>query len=169
VQELDRTFQRIADRVAGAGLRAASRAGAETILEQAKANIRDTFVNQSGRLENSGRIELEGARSRQVANILFDVIYAAVHEYGLQDQPITDRQRAFFWAMWAEEGDEMWKALALSETYTIPARPYLRPAIDSKQREALREMARVLAEEIKREARGGRTAATIRGGGRLNY
>jgi hypothetical protein len=64
------------------------------------------------------------------------VEYGAAHEYGLENQRITDRQRRFFWAKWAETGDEMWKALALSETYTIPARPYLRPAVDTAKRDA---------------------------------
>jgi len=66
-----------------------------------------------------------------------EVVWAAVHEFGLDKQIITDRQRAFFWAMWSAEGDEMWKALALSETYTIPARPYLRPAVDTAKHAAM--------------------------------
>jgi hypothetical protein len=62
--------------------------------------------------------------------------HGAVHEFGLEKQVITPRQRRFFWAKFAETGDEMWKALALSETYTIPARPYLRPAADEQKHAA---------------------------------
>ena len=170
VDDLSRQFKRIAEHVAGSGLRAAGHAGASVILAGAKENVRETFVNQTGALENSGRVQQERKnRTNLVSYILFDIVYAAVHEYGLLNQVITDRQRKFFWAMWYESGNEMWKALALSKTYTIPARPYLRPAVDAYQHLAIKEMARVLAVEIKEEARRSTAAVTIRGGGKLNY
>jgi hypothetical protein len=117
------------------------RKGAEVILEEAKANIRANFENQTGALENSGSVVLV---NQFAADVVFDIVYSAVHEYGLENQVITDRQRRFFWAMWYETKDEMWKALALSQTYTIPARPYLRPAVDSHKEKAARVMARAL-------------------------
>jgi len=167
---LTKTLQAIAAQVSGMGLRGAVDASARVILEEAKANIRKNFEPGTGNLENSGRVELERkSRTRLVSNIIFDVVYAAVHEYGLERQPITDLQRGFFWWMHAETGDDMWKALALSRTYTIPARPYLRPAIDSKQREAIAQLALVIAAEIGITARRHRPAATVRGGGKLNY
>lgn len=58
-----------------------------------------------------------------------NVVYAATQEFGLANQVITDKQRRFFWAKWAETGEPMWRALALSYDYTIPAHPYLRPAL----------------------------------------
>jgi len=117
------------------------RQGAEVILEEAKANVRANFENQTGALENSGKVVMV---NQYAANIEFDIVYSAVHEYGLENQPITDRQRRFFWAMWYEDGNEMWKALALSQTYTIPARPYLRPAIDSHKDKAASVMGKAL-------------------------
>jgi phage gpG-like protein len=65
-----------------------------------------------------------------------NVEYAAVQEFGLSDQEITDRQRRFFWAKWSDTNEPMWKALALSRTYTIPAQPYLRPALEQSKAEA---------------------------------
>jgi len=62
-----------------------------------------------------------------------NVEYAAAQEFGLNRQPITDRQRRFFWAKWSETSEPMWKALGLSQTYTIPAQPYLRPAIEQSR------------------------------------
>jgi len=164
VKDLSDQFKKIADHVNRSGLRSAGRAGASVILEEAKRNIRETFVNRTGALENSGRVQLTRlSRTELVSYVLFDIVYAAVHEYGLLNQVITDRQRRFFWAMWYETGHVMWKALALSKTYTIPARPYLRPAIDAKQIAAVKEMARVLAQEIKIAVRRSRPAATVLG------
>jgi len=64
------------------------------------------------------------------------VPYGAAHEFGVT-VTITEKQRDFFWYTFSQTGDEMWKALALSTTYTIPARPYLRPAIDEKSKIAI--------------------------------
>ena len=57
--------------------------------------------------------------------------------------------------MYYETGDEMWKALALSTTYTlaaVPARPYFRPAIDENKKEvslAIKvELARILTRNL---------------------
>lgn len=75
--------------------------------------------------------------------------HGAVHEFG-GTFTITDRQRRFFWAMYAQTNDDMWKALALSQTYTIPPRPYLRPAIDEHKQAALQavgDSVRVKVEE----------------------
>lgn len=77
------------------------------------------------------------------------VPYGAVHEYG-GTFTITDRQRRFFWAKYGETGDDMWKALALSQTYTIPPRPYLRPAIDERKQAAIQaagDSVRAIVEE----------------------
>jgi len=121
------------------------RDGAEIILAAAKENIRATFENQTGALENSGKVVMVG---RLAAVVEFDIVYSAVHEYGLDNQVITDLQRRFFWFKFIGTGDEMWKWLALSRTYTIPARPYLRPAIDTHKGKALHEMAGTLRHEM---------------------
>lgn len=63
-----------------------------------------------------------------------NVIYAAAQEFGFTGV-ITDKQRRFFWAKSADTGNPMWRALALSTEYTIPAHPYLNPALDESKRE----------------------------------
>lgn len=77
-------------------------------------------------------IEVVAINNRQV-NVQTTSPYSAAHEFGVTVE-ITERQRRFFWVMHAETGDDMWKALALSETYTIPERAYWRPAVDSEQK-----------------------------------
>jgi len=146
VRELDYAFRSLANSVGKQGRQRMVEAGAEVILAQAKDNIRATFEIHSGHLLESGHVETSNAG----AEVVFDAVYAAVHEYGLPNQPITDRQRRFFWAMWYEERDSMWKALALSETYTIPARPYLRPAFDTAREKAISAMAKTVRTELRR-------------------
>jgi len=145
VKELTGYFRQLAKEASGKISAAAVRAGAEVILDAAKANVRATFEHQTGALENSGKVVLI---NQYTADVEFDIVYSAVHEYGLENQVITPKQRRFFWAMYGETGEEMWKALALSYSYTIPARPYLRPAIDSHRDKAAHEMAGVLRHEM---------------------
>lgn len=145
VKELKGYFRGLAREAPGKMTAKAVRAGAEVILDAAKANVRANFENQTGALENSGKVVVVNQFS---ANVEFDIVYSAVHEYGLENQVITDRQRAFFWWKYSETGEGMWRALALSKTYTIPARPYLRPAIDSHKDNAAHAMAGVLRHEM---------------------
>lgn len=145
VEDLTGYFRALAREAPGKLTASMVRAGAEVILDAAKANIRETFEHQTGALENSGKVVVI---NQYVADIEFDIVYSAVHEYGLENQVITDRQRRFFWAMFYDTGDEMWKALALSTTYTIPARPYLRPAIDTHKEKAADVMAKNLRHEM---------------------
>jgi HK97 gp10 family phage protein len=141
VKELTGYFRALAREAPGKITAQMVREGAEVILDAAKSNVRANFENQTGALENSGKVVLVNQFS---ADIRFDIVYSAVHEYGLDNQVITPRQRAFFYAKYKETGNEMWFALYLSKTYTIPARPYLRPAIDSHQKKAADVMAKSL-------------------------
>ena len=67
--------------------------------------------------------------------------YVFAQEFGLLNQVITTLQRAFFWAKWFKTQDSMWKALALSKTYTIPAKPHFRPGVDESGHEAAQVIA----------------------------
>lgn len=150
LRELDFAFREAARAVGTRGKKRAGVAAGEVILERAKENIRTKlYRNRTGALEESGHIDESG----RWPEVVFDAVYAAVHEYGLENQPITAKQRAFFWAMWYETGEEMWKALALSTTYTIPARPYLRPAYDEARDEAIQEMGKAIRHECVQAAR----------------
>jgi len=74
--------------------------------------------------------ELKVSGDRVVGKFGSEVPYAAIHEYG-GTIPKTPRSRRFFWAMWYNTNAPMWKALALgSGSIRMPARPYLRPAVD---------------------------------------
>jgi len=85
----------------------------------AKEGIREVKVSPG---------QVEGTYGSQVP-------YAAIHEYG-GTIPKTAKSRRFFWAMWYNSKAPMWKALALTAgPIKIPARPYLRPAVEKVEGE----------------------------------
>lgn len=145
LDDLDRNLKAVAGLVPGGELADALADGAWDIAIRAKQNAKAQGLMDTGDL-------IASIQPRKINQFRVDVevgvVYGAVHEFGLENQVITDRQRRFFWAMHAETGDGMWKALALSDTYTIPARPYLRPAIDTEKRSAIEHAGRSLAHKI---------------------
>lgn len=120
-------------------------AAAEIVLtgaEELKAITQDNIIAQG--LFDSGALLMAVTAmsiSSTMARVEIARPYAAAQEFGLPNQPITARQRRFFWAMWKETEEGMWRALALSATYTIPAKPYFRPAIDQGRRMVIMAMA----------------------------
>jgi hypothetical protein len=122
LKDLEQNLKAIARVVGGAELADSLAKGAMEVVWQAKQNIMAQGLHETGELWGSVKpIKVNQFR----VDVKVDADHGAAHEYGLENQHITDRQRRFFWAKWAETGDEMWRALALSTTYTIPARPYL--------------------------------------------
>ena len=127
----------------------ATRPGADVLRDGVRDKIREQGLIDSGDMLNSVSLEIidrgwivqEGP-----------LPYVLAQEFGLQDQPITERQRSFFWAMYSETNDDMWRALALSTTYTIPARPHFRPGVRESQRDAAqaigREATRIILSRI---------------------
>lgn len=119
--------------------------GAWIIALQARDNALAQGLYDSGDLVDS-------IRPRKInqfrVDILVDVPYGAAHEFGVTVM-ITPKQRRFFWAMYSLTGNDMWKALALSITYTIRAKPYLRPAIDTRKAAAIRAAGRDLMNKIR--------------------
>jgi len=132
--ELDKTFKMLAKALGPPATATIMAEAAQPVLEEAQENLLRQGLLVSGALYDTLRIVK--VNQFMVAIVAGDsnVQYAAVHEYG-GTFVITEKQRAFFWAKFAETGDDMWKALALSYSYTIPTRPYLRPAIDMKKDE----------------------------------
>jgi phage gpG-like protein len=60
---------------------------------------------------------------------VFDVLpYSYIHNFGGQIK-VTERQKAFFWFMYKQTGEQMWKALALKyqpgEFIQMPKREYI--------------------------------------------
>lgn len=147
LDEFSAQMRRVAKIIPGGDLANALQSGAEIILDEAKDNIIRNDLVKSGDLYESGKtVKVNQYR----VDIIFDKIYAAVHEYGLPKGgkgifSATAKQIRFFWAKFMETGEIMWKALALKKGYTIPPRPYLTPAVMDKKDEAMKEVAIQLA------------------------
>lgn len=135
-EDLKGDLRRIAEGVKPPHVTEMVKKGADVILDQTQRNILERELYDKGDLYDNTKLVVDGPFT---VAIEVGVPYGRVHEYG-GTFTITPKQRRFFWAKWAETGDSMWKALALSETYTIPPRPYLRPAVDEKKDEAVWEM-----------------------------
>lgn len=119
--------------------------GAQVIVRQAKDNaVRQGLIDSGELVDSIVTVKVNQFR----VDIRVGVPYGAAHEFGVT-VTITPRQRRFFWAMWIKTNDEMWLALALSTTYTIKAKPYVRPAIDESKRLVAVETARAFRDQIR--------------------
>lgn len=141
LKDLEANLKAIAAVMSGAELADSLAKGAQEIVWQAQQNIMAQGLYDT--MEMWENVKIKKINQYRV-DVIVDVSYGAVHEYGLENQIITDKQRRFFWAKYAETEDGMWRALALSMTYSIPAQPYLRPAIDTAKKAAILTVAQSL-------------------------
>jgi len=119
------------------GLRMAANVGGPPIIsralekeaEEVKDKIQENIIRQglveSGHLYDSVQIIAEP----HLVGVIVMAEYGITHEFGASREA-TGKQIKFFWAKYYETGDKMWKCMALSGHYTIPARPFVRPAAD---------------------------------------
>lgn len=126
--------------------------GAEVLAEEVKDHILQQGLVDSGDMYDKTQPVKVNQYS---AGVEVDTPYAAVHEFGLYRQVATAKQIRFFWAMWRETHNTMWKALALKGWYTIPARPYFRPAVDQGKHKALEAIMKEAASVLTRMAKVG--------------
>ena len=90
----------------------------------------ETPLVLTGQLKGSIGFRLEGEDTVVIAPMT-ELPYARIHQFGGVTHPtVTVNSKKFFWAMWMETGNGMWKAMALKSVGTklnvvIPPRPYL--------------------------------------------
>jgi len=100
------------------------RKAANRVLRQAKVNVRqvlNTTGKSTGRL--SGSITTADVPGELLSRAIgTDVIYARIHEYGGVITPVNAQKLVFP----GKDG-----GLVFADSVTIPARPYLRPALDA--------------------------------------
>ena len=146
LKQLEQKFVKLGHMIPGDALADALEDGAWVIALEARDNaVAQGLIDSGDLIDSILPVKINQFR----VDVRVNVVYGAAHEFGTTVE-ITERQRRFFWAKFSETGDDMWKALALSETYTIPARPYLRPAIDNAKVLAMHVTARSLAKKIRR-------------------
>lgn len=155
LSQLESKLKRIARAVSPQGHLADALAdGATPVLEEARENILELQLWQSGDLYDSGKV----VKVNQFrVDVEFRVVYAAIHEYGGTIKvPVTAKSRAYFWWRHRVTGDDKWKAMALSKKshfiVKIPARPYLRPAVQSTKDDVATFVAKSLRPHIVRAA-----------------
>jgi len=118
----------------------AAMAGGLTIEAYAKINVTKTFTARTGNLLNSISTTLEKSDDTSAkVSVGPTVIYGRIHELGGVIKPVTAKM-----LHWVDEGGQHHQASSV----TIPARPYLRPAIDENSDKILQAVAENLRIEI---------------------
>lgn len=105
----------------GEALLDAVEAGARVIETYAKINVEKTFSNDStGGLAGSIMVETSGGGTSVEARVGPTKVYGRIQELGGVIKPVTAKM-----LHWVKEGVDYF-----ANSVTIPARPYLRPAVD---------------------------------------
>jgi HK97 gp10 family phage protein len=127
-EELARKLAALSDAVAGDKLASAAMAGALPIQNRAK----ELAPYKTGTLRRSIHSEIEqSTRNRAEVAIGTDVEYAAIQEFGGTIRP--KRAKTLSWI--GEDGQRVF-----AKSVTVPAHPYLRPALDEEKDTAVREI-----------------------------
>ncbi len=120
-------------------LRNAVEAGARVVEGHAKVNIVNTFKKQTGNLANSIRVETTQNGDQARALIGPTAIYGRIQELGGTVKPLTAKR-----LHWVNENGEHRTALEV----TLPARPYLKPAMEDNEDAIVNAVAENLRIEI---------------------
>lgn len=142
--KLEKAKQAIDRELNGALLRAGM-----VIAGQAQKNVTGggssrTMLNvRTGRLRSSiSAVRVANYRVKVGTN----VVYAAIHEYGGTSKPHLIRPRNKKALSWQGEGGEIFTRRSVNHPGSvIPARPYMRPAFESKRADVLRIIRKVYA------------------------
>jgi HK97 gp10 family phage protein len=119
LDEFTRDMRKMSAVARSATIMDALEAGASIIQAYAQDNARNKLnKHPTGNLTNSIGIKREG---KYVLAGVFGVIYAKIHEFGGVIRPV--KAKALFFI----DSDGYWNTV---KKVTMPARPYLRPALD---------------------------------------
>lgn len=133
-------LKRLGNHVRGPVLAKAALAGAKVIETHAKINVSTTFTARSGNLGNNIFTTLEESSSTRARTATGPgEIYGRIHELGGVITPVTAPR-----LHWVDEFGDHHTANAVE----IPARPYLRPAIDNNKNSIWQAVAANLKIEI---------------------
>jgi HK97 gp10 family phage protein len=123
----------------GEALKDAIEAGARVIQANAMINANEVFSDKAtNALANSIIVEIEGSGNKLEAKIGPTVIYGRIQELGGWIKPITAKM-----LHWVEDGIDIF-----AKAVYIPARPYLRPAVDGHEDEITAAIGATLERKI---------------------
>jgi HK97 gp10 family phage protein len=153
----------------GEALISTAQAGGEIIRNAAIANIHDENLIQTGNLSRSIHTEIsEATDSQATVDIGTDLVYAAIHEFGgtitakngkylaipvgsykgsPNDHPDLKLRKTGGGTLLMVDAAGT-AQYVLKSSVTIPAQPYLRPAMDEHRDEAMNVMANVFKQLI---------------------
>lgn len=145
VKILENNTPAIRKAISGDALLKAVTAGAEVLRGAIRINIRETFNREpTGNLMNSINIETDHADSHSAeVNVGTNVIYAAIHEFG----GIIKAKNAPF-LHFVIDGRHI-----LTKSVNMPARPYMRPAVDENREAIFETIANQLKKQIEQAAK----------------
>lgn len=133
-------LQKMDRHVRGKVVAKAAMAGGFTIEAHAKINVEKTFKPGTGNLSNSIITTLEKSDDTSAkVSVGPTVIYGRIQELGGTIKPVFAKM-----LHWVDENGQHHQANAV----TLPARPYLRPAIDENEAKILQAVAANLRIEI---------------------
>jgi hypothetical protein len=130
LRDFRRRLRAVSDAVGGRALETAVVAGGVVVQREAVLNLKRNRSWRTGTLARSIHVDVvETAPDHAAVEVGTDVVYARRIEFGFMD---TD---------------------SLGRRYHQTAKPYLRPALDEHRDEISREIADVLADQLRRATR----------------
>ena len=133
-------LRKLSSAARGEALKDTVEAGARVIEANAKINANQVFSNNAtNALANSITVEVNGSGNSVTANIGPTVIYGRIHELGGIIKPITAKMLSWI----SETGERVF-----AKVVHMPARPYLRPAVDGHEEDIRDAMAETLMRKI---------------------
>lgn len=128
-------LKKLEEAVAAESLEAAARAGALIVQNAAKEKCpkRTRTLSRSIHMETA-----EKSRFKVTVDIGTDLVYAPVHEFGAVITPKRARMLAF----------HIDGRLVFAHAVHIPARPYMRPALEENEARVVAEVEKVLGQLV---------------------
>lgn len=140
ISQFMQALNRMEANVRGRALKKAALAGGQTVEGHAKVNVMNTFVNVTGNLAGSIQTTVQSETSdRVVVEVGPTAIYGRIQELGGTIKPLTAKK-----LHWVNESGQHRTAFEV----TLPARPYLKPALEDNESEVINSMSEVLRAEI---------------------
>ena len=131
VIKLDDRFKEVIAAASGDNIMKSLKAGGEVVRNHAKLNIQAQELVDTSNLLNSISVqEGSGGKSDATVEIGTNVEYAAIHEFG-----------------GAIHQTNAW-GKGIEQTIHIPARPYLRPALDENENDIKAAVGQSLVDQI---------------------
>jgi len=132
VIKLDNRFKEVISAASGDNIMKALKAGGEVVRNHAKLNIQAQELVDTSNLLNSISVqEGSGGKTDATVEIGTNVVYSAIHEFGGSISQTNAWGRG------------------ISQTIHIPARPYLRPALDENTKSIADAIGTSLEHQIK--------------------